>query len=63
MLPPSVADHPDLHALEVRLRHELIEELLDESRRDAAERKIFEALVKLEISLLNRLPSHGDVLW
>jgi hypothetical protein len=63
MITPSVRHHPDLIALEHKLRNDLKQELADETRKNSAELRIFEALIKLEMSLLNKLPGQGDVMW
>lgn len=63
MIPPSMANHPDVLALEARLREKFAAELGDQATRCKAEERIMLEILNLEMQLLERIPHQGEVFW
>ena len=63
MVPPSMAKHPEVLALEASLRQKYANELNNPATADRAEKKIIAEVMDLEMSLLMKLPTQGEVLW
>ena len=63
MIPASMANHPDVVALEDRLREKFAAELADQATRSKAEERIMSEIVNLEMALLRKMPHQGEVFW
>ena len=63
MVPPSMANHPDVLALEASLRLKYADELSNPLTADRAEKKIIVEVMDLEMTLLMKLPRQGEVFW
>lgn len=63
MIPPSMANHPDVVALKATLRLRYADELSNPSTAASAEERILSELTDLEMTLLMKMPDQGEVFW
>lgn len=63
MIPPSMANHPDVVALDATLRLRYADELSHPSTAALAEERILSEVTDLEMTLLMKMPDQGDVFW